>query len=610
MGRIKKKGTSGEATNYISRSRAVRRLQISLADFRRLCILKGIYPREPKNKKKVGGNAHPSTYYYVKDIKYLAHEPLLEKFRENKAFLRKLSRAKAKRESKLAESLEESRPKFKVAHIIKERYPTFVDAVRDLDDALCLVFLFAQLPQTYSVQMETISKCNRLACEFLRYVIQARALRKVFLSIKGIYFQAEIAGQPVTWITPYQFTQRIPTDVDFRVMDTFLLFYTSLVGFINFQLYKGLNLIYPPRVDEAKLSRGLDISAIILENAESDSKFALPAAEAASKAPKATISLPKEALEPMADDADDDEEEEDEGTAMTDVAPNTTNLDQFPEQMEGGEQTVAGLSEEDKQLEAFQHMFDGLNFFLGREVPQQALDLVIRAFGGHVSRQTSDGELPAAGSYDEHDSRITHQIVDRPSQQHTYLDRHYLQPQWVFDCINARQLLPTAPYAPGASLPSHLSPFVVEGEGEYVPPERAGLTMQRQPDDLDAEDDNDEQDDGEQDEEEEELSDEEVYRRDLEAEMRGGESDAEESAVAAAVPKAKAGKKAKKQPKRSAEEEETELAKAMMTNKQQRLYSRIMHSKAKKKEEAEELTRKRKAYDAEQRKLKKKTRSK
>jgi len=33
----------------------------------RLCILKGIYPREPKNKKKVGrGNAAPNTYYWVK----------------------------------------------------------------------------------------------------------------------------------------------------------------------------------------------------------------------------------------------------------------------------------------------------------------------------------------------------------------------------------------------------------------------------------------------------------------------------------------------------------------------------------------------------------------
>lgn len=40
---MKKKYQAGEATQYISRKHARKRLQLTLADFRRLCILKGLW---------------------------------------------------------------------------------------------------------------------------------------------------------------------------------------------------------------------------------------------------------------------------------------------------------------------------------------------------------------------------------------------------------------------------------------------------------------------------------------------------------------------------------------------------------------------------------------
>lgn len=41
MGRLRQKGKAGAAKAYVTRSAAVKKLQCSLADFRRLCILKG-----------------------------------------------------------------------------------------------------------------------------------------------------------------------------------------------------------------------------------------------------------------------------------------------------------------------------------------------------------------------------------------------------------------------------------------------------------------------------------------------------------------------------------------------------------------------------------------
>ncbi|KAI3759956.1 hypothetical protein L1987_50343 [Smallanthus sonchifolius] len=60
-------------------------------------------------------------------------------------------------------------------------------------------------------------------------------------------------------------------------------------------------------------------------------------------------------------------------------------------------------------------------------------------------------------------------IVDRPTQSHRFISRDYIQPQWVFDCINARIILPTEEYMVGKVLPPHLSPFVDNEAEGYVP---------------------------------------------------------------------------------------------------------------------------------------------
>jgi pescadillo len=53
--------------------------------------------------------------------------------------------------------------------------------------------------------------------------------------------------------------------------------------------------------------------------------------------------------------------------------------------------------------------------------------------------------------------------------------REFIQPQWVFDSINARKLLPIKPYGPGVHPPAHLSPFVENLQERYAPQQRSTL---------------------------------------------------------------------------------------------------------------------------------------
>lgn len=63
-----------------------------------------------------------------------------------KIFERKHQRLVKKGEKNDAEMLYARRPRMEYQHIIKERYPSFVDSLKDLDDALCLIFLYAKFP--------------------------------------------------------------------------------------------------------------------------------------------------------------------------------------------------------------------------------------------------------------------------------------------------------------------------------------------------------------------------------------------------------------------------------------------------------------------------------
>jgi len=115
-----------------------------------------------------------------------------------------------------------------------------------------------------------------------------------------------------------------------------------------------------------------------------------------------------------------------------------------------------------------------MKFYLNREIPREQFVFAIRSFSGQVSW---DKLVALGATYDESDESITHQIVDRPmpAGAKTYINRVYIQPQWIFDCINENMILPHEDYLPGALLPPHLSPFVEHVDGAYIPPEKQKL---------------------------------------------------------------------------------------------------------------------------------------
>jgi pescadillo protein len=81
-----------------------------------------VYPVEPKNKKKVNrGSTANRTFYYAKDINYIAQEPIINKFREFKVYVKRLRCAKGKRDRKRMRDLRQSKPFYKIDHIVKER---------------------------------------------------------------------------------------------------------------------------------------------------------------------------------------------------------------------------------------------------------------------------------------------------------------------------------------------------------------------------------------------------------------------------------------------------------------------------------------------------------
>lgn len=509
MTREKKKNTSGAAKAFISRPKALKKLQISLTEFRRLCILKGIFPRNPR--KKLDGS--DKTYYLRKDINFLAHERLISTIREENAHQKKVVRARSTRRLDVLKRLALNTPRARLDHLIVERFPRFEDAIRELDDPLCIVALFANLPaeKRVGISPHRIANCQRLLREFCNWVVKTNSLRRVFVSIKGYYFQARICNMNVTWITPHRFSQYVPHDVDYSVMLTFLELYECILSFVNFRLYTSQNLAYPPRVDRPAAASALELGSLLVEQlpstnnmpGEDDIEFPDQPAVAEDIVKQAEQIAADAANEEEEDDEDDESDDENAEDNESDIDENNDESaaqngdevedddddkddsgdedendekkrkenevkdketsepksDNETEKTDKPEKDVSGVDETPSK-----GIFSEKCVVIGREVPFIEVEFVLRAAG--AIRVTREGDLPFG---DDRLLGYTHWIIDRPAVSgQRDMSLEYVQPQYVFDSVNANMLLPPSLYAPGAHLPPHLSPFVTAAdEGGY-----------------------------------------------------------------------------------------------------------------------------------------------
>ncbi|KGQ89453.1 pescadillo [Candida albicans P94015] len=583
MARIKKRGTTGNAKNFITRTQAIKKLQISLADFRRLCIFKGIYPREPRNKKKANkGSTAPVTFYYSKDIQYLLHEPVLDKFRQHKTFAKKLQKALGRGEVSDAYKLDQHRPKYTLNHIIKERYPTFADALRDLDDPLNMLFLFANMPATDKVSAKVVSEAEKLCNQWLAYVAKERCLKKVFVSIKGVYYQATVKGQEIRWLIPYKFPTNIPTDVDFRIMLTFLEFYSTLVHFVLYKLYNEAGSIYPPIIEKS-----IGLSGYVLQDKDA------PLKKKEEKNDEEGKNLSKKELN-KAIKADQEQQENDEQDNNNGESVEDIELDEFTSTKEDS------LLQPSKYASSTAELFSKFIFYIGREVPLDILEFCILSCGGKIISEIAidDLKINDPEAYKKLNlSNITHQIIDRPKILQKVPGRTYVQPQWVFDSINKQELINVNEYAAGETLPPHLSPW--GDAGGYDPNKEIEKEDGEAVEDTDEEEEEVEIEDGDEDQEDEEEDEDLKAQKELELEAAGvkfSEINEED--------KKSHSKKSKENSNKEADEEK-ELKKIMMSNKQKKLFKKMQYGIEKKENREKQLTKKKKQLNKKKEQLKK-----
>jgi pescadillo len=386
---------------YLTRMQATRLLQTDSMGFRRLCILKGIYPRAiGRSKQKASGN--DKQYYLTKEIKWLVHDQINSQAHAFEAFEKKARAAKSQHKFHELEALQLRKPQYRLDATIKERYPFFADAVKDIDDAMTMISLYAFLsPEIksnttiefhHALPSGLHDKAKNVINDFMGFIAQSHLLSRAFISVKGYYYEVFVHGQRVIFLMPHEYASKFPEGIQQYVLITFLEFYVELMRFIMHKLHRDWE-----RDEEQKRRDVEDNADANVADFDEENMAAFVLQEAKKKAKER----------------------------------NATELQR-------------------QQLASNAGLMEKFVVYCSREIPSKHIKFVVEACGGRVVSNLT--------------SEVTHFCVDRPTLLAGYTKSdaiEYVQPQYFFDCLNARLVLPVNGYRMGEDLPPHVSPFTV-----------------------------------------------------------------------------------------------------------------------------------------------------
>ena len=414
-----KKGTKANREKYVREDKLTEKIALEPEQIRYVAIQLSVTPQVVPHMEN-----SPFAAFHKKDVGMINNHPMAWYLREQQAYLKRRNH-KLHRQEHFASKP----PEAPWDQTLRSRFPSFADAVHELDDALTTVSLFAQMSGDTIIPSDRITHCRRILAEFHYYVSRNRLVSKAFISVRGFYFQANIEGQDVTWLVPHPFPVPKDDSVDYKVLLAFLDLYEHLLEFVNAHLFIRLGLKYPPEYDPEKWDDGFYIDAIIDHSTNTEAEESLPQITQSTEEPSAATVHLQELL----------------------------SSGQFTSTEQNDQSNLEG----DVTEVTDQGIFSRFKFTISHDLHPDLISFVIHCLGGAVEWDE-----------DSIDPTITHTITDRDfSDAHQrVLNRAYVQPQWVFDCLNQKAVLNASLYAVGVPLPPHVSPF----EKQHIQEEEPG----------------------------------------------------------------------------------------------------------------------------------------